>query len=315
MKKRNPPSLKASARRRKKIVITGAGGYVGSTLANMLKDEYEIIGFGHSKNLNLATFDVARFVEGDVRDYKALSRAVKGAYAVIHTASPTRESFCKEYPYEALQAIVYGTRNVRRAVEEHNVPILIHFSTQAVYSNFKKRAMPLRENMKLEPDTLYGALKASAEDELSESRAIIIRPANIYGIGNGELRNNVIHSFVEKAKNGEPLIMYGGGKQRMDFIHVRDIARIVECLITNPPPKNFLPLVINVSSGKSVSIQEISACIAKISKELFGKPSLITKKSSGNIAVDRWLSNNKARKILGWSPKITLEEGIRELLQ
>src|SRR3989344_688985 len=168
---------------KKKILITGAGGYVGATIAEALRDDYEVVGFGHppcataeakggTRSPNATDGQSARIVEGDVTDCKALSRAARGAYAIIHTASPTKESWCKEHPYEALRAIVYGTRNVRRAAEEHKIPLVIHFSTQAVYSNFAKRPLPLREDMELKPDTFYGALKALAEEELCDTTHI-----------------------------------------------------------------------------------------------------------------------------------------------
>src|SRR3989344_8558708 len=155
---------------KKKILITGAGGYVGATIAEALKDDYEVVGFGHNAEIN-----------ADITDYKKLSRAAKGAYAIIHTASPTKESWCNEHPYEALRTIVYGTRNVRRIAEENKVPLVIHFSTQAVYSNFAKRPLPLREDMTLEPDTLYGALKALAEEELRDKRPRIPERSSVRG--------------------------------------------------------------------------------------------------------------------------------------
>src|SRR3989344_9235302 len=176
--------------KRKKILITGAAGYVGATLVATLNGEYEVVGFGHPSLHKAMEGQVARIIKGDVADYKALSRAAKGAYAIIHTASPTKESWCNEHPYEALRTIVYGTRNVRRIAEENKVPLVIHFSTQAVYSNFAKRPLPLREDMELKPDTFYGALKALAEEELRDmthvtrntKQIVILRPANIYGV-------------------------------------------------------------------------------------------------------------------------------------
>ncbi len=309
-------------REKKKILITGAGGYVGATIADALKDDYEVVGFGHGAKINK-----------DISDYGALSRAAKGAYAIIHTASPTKESWCKEHPYEALRAIVCGTRNVRRAAEENKVSLVIHFSTQAVYSNFAKRPLPLHEDMELKPDTFYGALKALAEQELVslpvtnyQLPVIILRPANIYGVGAGFLSRNVVHAFAENAKNGKPLILIGGGKQKVDFVHVRDIARLVVLILKKPTPKK--QLILNVGSGMPTAIKDIAQVILKEQKR--NPPSLITSAGQSKkklskiisqpvpketIAADRRLSISKAQKHYGWKPEISLEEGIMELLR
>ncbi|MBI3020172.1 MAG: NAD(P)-dependent oxidoreductase [Parcubacteria group bacterium] len=325
MRQQNPPSPKASAGRRKKILITGAGGYVGSTIAAILKDDYEVVGFGHPPSLKATEGQVARIIKGDIADYKALSRAAKGVYAIIHTASPTKESWCKEHPYEALRAIVYGARNVRHAAEEHKVPLVVHFSTQAVYSNFAKRPLPLREDMELQPDTFYGSLKAIAEHELLEPcllktkdyrlKTVIIRPANIYGVGAGVLRRNVVSTFAENARNGKPLIVSGDGKQKVDFVHVRDIARLVKLILAKPAPKKTF--VLNAGSGAPTAIKTIAQIILKVQKQNKKKPPEIISQPvpAGTIAADRWLSIAKAKKLYNWKPEITLERGVKELLQ
>ena len=311
---------------KKKICITGAGGYVGSTLAETLKDDYEVVGFGHPPSHKATEGRSGAGIEGDVADYKALSRAVKGSYAVIHTASPTKESWCNEHPYEAIRTIVMGTRNVRHAVDEHKVPLLVHFSTQAVYSNFTKCPMPLREGTKLRPDNFYGTLKALAEDELTtpsllktkdyKLKTIILRPANIYGVGAGPLRRNVVYAFAENAQNGKPLILSGDGKQKVDFIHVRDIARLVGLILKKGIPKGNKLLILNVGSGKPTAIKDIARVVSIEMKRQGKEVKVISQKvPKDTIAADRWLSIARAQKLYGWKPEITLEEGIKELLE
>ena len=325
--KKNPPPHKASARRREKILITGAGGYVGATIAAFLKgerkDEYEVVGFGHNAE-----------IDKDIRDYAALSRAVKGAYAIVHAASPTKDTWCKEHPYEALQTIVIGSRNVRRVAEERKVPLVIHFSTQAVYSNFAKRPLPLREDMALLPDTFYGALKALAEGETRDlpaprlrqagkrqdtryrTRIVIVRPANIYGIGAGVLRGNVVHAFAENARNGKSLTLNGGGKQRVDFVHVRDIARLIGLILGRPETSDRRQDVVNAGSGKPTAIKDIARIVSSEMRRHGKKVKIIFKKvPKDTIAADRWLSIAKARKHFDWVLEISLKQGIMEFLE
>ncbi|MBI1998849.1 MAG: NAD(P)-dependent oxidoreductase [Parcubacteria group bacterium] len=309
---------------KKKILITGAGGYVGATLVAMLKDDYEVVGFGFGAKIN-----------ADITDYKKLSRAAKGAYAIVHTASPTKNAWINEHPYEALRAIVIGSRNVRRAAEEHKIPLVIHFSTQAVYSNFAKRPRPLREDMELQPDNFYGALKALAEEELRDkgprpypkkergrqetgdrTRIVILRPANIYGVGAGVLRRNVVSVFAENARNGKPLVLMNGGRQKADFVHVRDIAWLVALILKRQEISDRRQVVINAGSGTATSIKDIARIMVAEAKRSIGKsPKIISQKvPKETIAADRWLSIAKAWKGYGWKPKITLQGGIRELL-
>jgi len=313
--------------KKKKILITGAGGHVGATLVAALEGEYDVVGYGH---LPRATAEArggtrspkatekrngVKMIVGDISDYKKLSRAAEGAYALIHTAGPARYLWCNENQYEALRAIVYGTRNVRLVVEEHSVPLLIHLSSQAVYSLFKKRAIPIREDIKLEPDTLYGVLKRAAEDELSKSRAVIIRSASIYGVGNGNLSGNVVHSFAQSAAEGKPFYMTGDGRQKFDAIHVNDLVRLVSLILKKRFAKKDLPIVLNAGSGTSIPVREILEIAQEhaIERNLNIIPRTL---SPGDQAPEnRGLSIARARKLFGWKPEIRLEDGIKELIE
>ena len=318
---------------KKKIFITGIGGYVGSAVAVFLSKNYDVIGFGHGKNfgvLRKALPKGAKLVSGDITDKEKLLRASRGAYAIIHTASPTTEKYCIEHPSQAAHSIVAGTRVVYEATVKNKVPLFVHFSTQAVYGNFKRRPLPLRENMELAPDTMYGALKAEAECEITghqssvighqssvighQPNVVIVRPSNIYGYGSGILRNNVAHTFAEKAKNGESLFVKGG-EQRVDFIHVRDIAALVKKIIKKPLSRKVV--IINAGFGKPIPIKRVADIVAKESVRLFNRePRVVIQKiPRSSLAADRYLSRSQARKLFGWEPIISLEEGIRELLQ
>ena len=169
--------------KRKKIFITGIGGYVGSALAQKLSPAYDVVGYGHLGDkvvLSKLLGSRVKLVEGDITNAYAILKASRGAYAVIHTAAPTTEKFCKEHPWEAVQAIVRGTAIVRDVVVKNKIPLLIHFSSQAVYSNFKVRSMPLRESMELLPDSLYGAFKAEAEWELTQNKRGRMFPVRLF---------------------------------------------------------------------------------------------------------------------------------------
>ena len=303
----------------KKIVITGIGGYVGSAVAHeLIAEGHTVVGFGHDQNFPLLRKrfgDSVQLVTGDVTDEKKLTESFHGADAVIHTASPTTEKFCIEKPWEALQVIIYGTRAVVRSVNELRIPLLIHFSSQAVYMNFHARELPLTENMEPKPDTVYGAFKYAAEHELGNVPAFILRPANIYGKNPiGVERENVVTRFIASAKNGTVLTIKGNGLQRADYVHVRDVVCVVKTLVVGKLPDS-LPVIYNVGSGVSRSIADIAnIVIATAEQNGFPKPMIWYEKEAGSkIAADRVFSIECMRALLPNFPTISFEEGIREL--
>jgi UDP-glucose 4-epimerase len=299
----------------KKILITGIGGYIGSALAMRLQGEYELVGYGSDRNfaeLKKKFGKSIKLVAGDIADEKAFGRAAKGADMIIHTASPTSNKYCVEHPGDAVRSIVRGTV-VARNIAEREGAMLVHFSTQAVYSLFQKRRMPLREEDALMPDDLYGVLKAEAEWEIQKIHAVILRPSNVYGEGGsvGTPRDTVITRYIRAAKAGEPLVMYGNGSQSMDFIHIRDVVELVAQVLKTPRAKKVR--IFNVGSGKALSIKEIANLVIEISDS---KSKMISQPPpNGTIAQSRWLANAKAKTILKSFPVISFKQGIQELIQ
>lgn len=303
----------------KKIVITGAGGYVGSDLLSTLADEYYVVGFGHPENFaSLADVvpQAVMFVPGDVRDADALAACATDAFAVVHTASPTKDSYCQEHPWEALTSIVHGTRAVGAAVRKKNIPLFIHFSTQNIYTNFTSRPLPFTEDMEPMPDTLYGALKAEAEREATAAGAIIVRPANIYGKNNvGIDRINVVSRFVNAVKMGSPLIIHGTGEQRADYVHIRDVGAAVRAILADCH-SNAHTRVYNISIGACYSVREIADCVLQVARERGLSTPLVTHVpvEGGRIPADRMLLCERLRELLPSFPSVTFDNAIREMM-
>lgn len=302
----------------RRVVITGAGGYVGSAIAHrFLASGYEVVGYGHGGNFPLlhAYFGSrGALVPGDMVDEKTLFASMRGADIVIHTASPTKETFCIERPWEALRSIVYGTRAVARAVRKLEIPLLIHFSTQAVYMNYRARSLPLTEEMEPQPDTVYGALKLAAEYELRDTPAYILRPANIFGRNPlGIERDNVITRFIRAARAGSPLTLTGDGSQRADYVHLNDVVSAV-LRLSLVPQKESTPVVYNVGSGVARSVAEIARFVlAEAEKNGLRPPPVIFSNTNANTAADRVLSPGRIQVALPGFPFVSFEEGIREL--
>jgi nucleoside-diphosphate-sugar epimerase len=202
------------------------------------------------------------------------------------------------------------------AVRENGVGQLVHLSTYAVYSTFRERQMPLAEDVELLPDDVYGALKAEAEWEASRVPAAILRLTNVYGVGSGIiLKRDVIGRFITAAREGAPITMYGEGTQGVDFVHIDDVCRVVAELIDLPRREG--PLVLNVGSGKVISIRQLAEAAAALAREVLGRDVSIVSQEAppGKIWPDRWVSTERLRKAFPWFPAASLEQGMREIMR
>ena len=304
---------------RKTVLVTGAGGYVGSALVVRLAERgWRVVGFGHGGSypaLARRLPESVTLVSGDLTDADAVCEVTRGVDAVVHSGSVTGEASCRRDLPGAVRTIVRGTRMVVDAVRENGVGRLVHLSTYAVYSTFRERPMPLAEDMELTPDDVYGALKAEAEWEASRVPSAILRLTNVYGVGSGiVLKRDVIGRFITAAREGAPLTMYGEGTQGIDFVHIDDVCRVVAELIDLPLGEG--PLVLNVGSGKVTSIRQVAETAAALAREVLGQDVSIVSQEAppGKIWPDRWVATERLRKAFPWFPGQSLEQGMREIM-
>jgi nucleoside-diphosphate-sugar epimerase len=302
----------------RKVLVTGAGGYVGAAVAVSLREAgLEVVGYGHATNfdaLRARTGGSVDLVPGDLGDTATLAAALRGVDAVVHAASFAGERACRRDMPGAIRSIVRGTRQVVDAVVGAKIPRLVHLSTYAVYSTFRERPMPLGEDDELTPDDLYGALKAEAEWEATRVPAAILRLTNVFGRGSGiVLKTDVLGHFTRAVRQGVPLRMNAGGRQRIEFVHVDDVCRLVAGLLAAPPPQR--PLVLNVGAGHATAIRDLAEIFRRTAREALGREVEVTSdEASGDVWPDRWVSIERIRARFPWYPSKSLEDGVRELL-
>jgi len=303
-----------------KILLTGGGGFIGSYLANHLSNNYEVFCLDHGRQYSILKKNIRKnvcFVKGDIRDSSILNRLMKNNFEyVIHLAGVLGNSACMEDPVSAVLTHVYGTQLLIQKSIEYNVKRFIFSSTYATYSTFKSRKNPLSEDMVLEPDDLYGALKTMAEKQIQDSKLeyAILRLSNIYGFNPfRRQKGSAIENFIDASVRNSDILIYGSGKQKIDYLNIKDLAECFELLLNNTRLHNE---IFNVGSGQLNSIEKIASTVAKYGKD-HGSSSKIIKipAPQGKIWPDKLMSISKVKLKLGWKPKISINEGIREMME
>jgi nucleoside-diphosphate-sugar epimerase len=306
-----------------KLLITGGGGYLGSGLLVGLPNKYNIICLDYGPRyplLKKIIKDNVKLIEGDITDINLLNKIMKkGVDTIIHLAGYVGNDACMTNPSKAVMTNIYGTHLLLQSSLKNHVKHFIFASTQSVYSTFKARSTRLSETTGLEPDDLYGSTKAVAEYEIRDSpqKYTILRFANIYGVIKGIKgiqKSGAIEKFIKASFEGSDITIFGIGKQKIDYIHIKDVSRCIEMIIENSLIKNK---IYNVGSGKPHSIKEIAEIISDYSEKLYNHKTRIKKKTApkNKIWPDRLMSIEKIKRELKWRPTISLKEGIYEMME
>ena len=291
-----------------RFVVTGGAGFVGSHLVkHLLKNDHDVIVIdnlhtGKKENLE-SVIDKIEFQKIDIRNYESMENILKNIDGVFHQAALTvvQDSFSN--PKEYYDVNVQGTENIFKLSIENKFKV-VYASSSSVYGH--KQKMPIEENMETKPINPYGQTKLECEylfEKYSKLGGSIIglRYFNIFGKGQTVEYAGVITKFIERLKEGKAPIIFGKGSQIRDFISVDDIAK-ANLMAMNCNESNLL---VNIGSGKAISILELANMMIKISGiEL--NPTF-TKSLQGDIEKSH-ADISLAKKSFGWKPEITLQE-------
>lgn len=295
-----------------RVLITGGAGFIGHNVAIHLSSRgYDVIVLDNLERASKWALEKLeehgiRIIRRDVRDPTDL----RGFDVVIHCAAyvDVEESFSK--PAEYFDNNVVGTASIAKASSDSG-SFFIYISSASVYGD--PRVIPIPEDHVIRPISPYGASKAMGEEVLElysriyGLRYITLRLFNVYGPGQNPSYAGVITRFIESVSMGRPPTIYGDGSQTRDFIHVLDVARAIELAIEKRP----FGEAINIGSGRSISILELAKIVMRLAK-IEGEP-FFERKRPGDI-MHSCADIRKAREILGFEPRISLEDGINELL-
>lgn len=308
-----------------KTVVTGGAGFIASHLVKrLLEEEREVVtadDLSRGSRQNLLDLGIGIECERiDLRDYEQVSKFIRGAEVVFHLAARVGSI---EYLHgsemselAALQTNLAIDVNVFRACLEHKVKRLIYTSSVSVYPIALQQCPNVilceGDLSHFEAEGGYGWAKLLGEMQLSWMKGIdigIARVFNIYG-ENEDLGENayVIPALIRKAilYPQEEFIVWGDGNQTRDFLYVSDC---VDALLKLEEKAQNPPLVVNIGYGKPVPIRTVAEKIVEIS----GKDIEIKYNTSRPVGpLSRTAKIEKAKKLLDWEPKVSLDKGLRQ---
>ncbi|MFZ2048817.1 MAG: NAD-dependent epimerase/dehydratase family protein [Minisyncoccia bacterium] len=281
-----------------KIVVTGGAGFIGTHLVNSLRE------LGHDVEI----VDIKLDPKQDVRNLYSLKQLFIGAEYVFHMAALVSVPYSIEHPEETNETNLSGTLNVLIASKEAGVKRVIFSSTCAIYGNPEK--FPINEETPPAPMSPYSMQKLASEEYLKlfsriyNLETVSLRYFNVYGHGQSShgAYASVIPKFIELRKLDRALSIVGDGEQTRDFVHVSDVVRAnISAMESDRVGKGE---VINIGYGKESSVNLIAGYVGGKIEHVPAR--IEPSRSLGDVS--------KAKLLLDWEPKMSLEEGIKKLL-
>lgn len=303
---------------KKKVVVTGGAGFIGSHLVDALVekefdthavDVHVVDNYACGKyedRLNAK----ATYHELDIRSTDEIRRVFEGADVVFHAAALPRVPYSIEHPVETTDINITGTASVLKAAVDAKVRRVVYSASGSAYG--AQETMPLSEDMPANPVNPYGLQKYVGELFMKVWAAtygletVSLRYFNIYGPRldpNGPYAL-AVGAFLLARREGRPPTIFGDGTITRDYTHVRDA--VAANLLAAKSGKVGKGDAINIGAGRNVTIQYLAELINGGKEGIQYAPSRIE-------AHDSQADNRKAKELLGWRPTISLEEGITEL--
>jgi nucleoside-diphosphate-sugar epimerase len=308
------------------VLITGGGGFIGSYLVkNFLKTGYQPIIYDafihyvspleskYQQFLSLRFKDIKDQIiieRGDTRDKFNLEKTIKNyrPEIIVHLAALPIADLSFKYTEEAVGSILQGTINILDIIKDVDfVERFVYTSSSMVYGDFVK--CPAEEDQMKKPKDIYGGTKLSGEimvETYARRYGIkysIIRPSAVYGPT--DVNRRVSQIFMESAISGKELLLHGGGQNMLDFSFVEDTA---DGFFLAATEKNGENEVFNITCGEGRSLLEFVEILKNYIPELSYKnvEQQVFRPKRGSLDI------SKAKKLLGYSPKYNLEDGIKK---
>ncbi len=296
-----------------RILVTGSSGQLGSFMCEQLMRGNDVVGMdvrpqphGHLQSISMV---------GDITEEAHVKQAVQGVQSVVHCAAQVSVERSTQDPLFDAWTNILGTITLLNEAAQAGVSKFVYVSSAAVLG--QPKYVPIDENHPTQPISNYGASKLAGEKyayayaKNTSMETVIVRPFNFYSprADPQSPYSGVITRFISRVREDKPPVIDGDGRQTRDFIHARDVAAMLQLVIEK---EGLNGEVFNCGSGRSTSINELASTVIMASGKRL-------KPENGPARVgdikDSLSTCAKARRMLGFEPKIPLSEGIAELIR
>jgi len=291
-----------------KVLVTGGAGFIGAHLvvASLAAGD-EVVALDNMRRGVRATLpDEARLIEGDIRDRESVALAMRGAQRVYHLAAQSNVLGAVTATDYSFTSNVVGTYNVLGAARDAGVEQVIFTSSREVYGEVER--LPVAEDRPMDPKNAYGASKVAGEVYCRTFQntygldVSVLRLANVYGAGD---RDRVIPIWLDRARRGEDLELYGG-EQVLDLVTVG----LVVAALRRAAEVSLGGRVVNVGSGVGTPLRDLANRIARLPSREVGLRVLPAR----SIEVTRFVADvARMRDLLGLAPPADPLEGLAAL--
>jgi UDP-glucose 4-epimerase len=298
------------------VLVTGGGGFIGSNLVRTLLERGDAVrvldnfSTGNRRNLDEVAADI-EIVEGELRSYERVHRAVKGVEVVFHQGALPSVPRSVQDPLTTGAVNVEGTLNVLLAARDESVRRVVFASSSSVYGDGGE--LPRRESAPPNPLSPYAVSKLAAESycrsftRVYGLETVALRYFNVFGPRQDPTSQYaaVVPRFISAIAEGQPVPIHGDGEQSRDFTY---IANVVEANLLAADAEAANGRVLNIATGRQASVSEladrIGACVGREPVKEFHSARV------GDVR-DSWADVAAARELLGYEPKVSLEDGLR----
>ncbi|OGS55384.1 MAG: hypothetical protein A3K60_07260 [Euryarchaeota archaeon RBG_19FT_COMBO_56_21] len=282
-------------------------------MCELLTQKHSVMGFDVRPQpyRNLQSISIV----GDITEEAQVKRAVEGVQSVVHCAAQVSVERSTQDPLFDAWTNILGTITLLHESAMAGVSKFVYVSSAAVYG--QPKSIPIDENHPTNPISNYGTSKLAGEKyayayaKNMAMETVIVRPFNFYSSRADPQSpySGVITKFVSRVKEDKPPIIEGDGRQTRDFIHARDVAQMIGLTLEK---EGLSGEVFNCGSGRSTSVNDLASTVIFTSGKRL-KPEYAAARV-GDIK-DSLSNCAKARRMLGFEPKISLSEGIAELIR
>ena len=300
---------------KKKIIITGGLGFIGSKLIKKLIKKYKIIVLDNFYTSSIKKIDGIKIIKCDLTNYNSLKKInIKNVYSIIHLAGQSSGPKSFQIPELDLKLNLLSTINTINFCKLNKIKKIIFSSTFTVYGDVKNK-QKISENEKCDPKSFYAISKYASEKYLIQLcrkykiKWNILRFFNVYGPGQDLSRKDqgIVSIFLDLIRNNNRIAIQGSLNRFRDLIYIDDVVDSIILLVKDVSHPNE---IYNVGTGKKTTIKDLISKISKLNKKEKKLKISFSKPTPGDL-LGSYANIKKIKKHFNFQPSTSLNEGLK----